>query len=108
VREAFDYNLPPLAVQTFQEPKAEDRGVELTNPCWVPSALKPSEDGTGFVLRLWNASDDEQSGRAVVRLPHRKVCLCRMDETGREELPSEGGVELTLGPWEIATVLFVA
>ena len=108
-REAFEYSLTPLTQQAFEEPQADAYTAELTNPCWMPSAFKPREDGAGFVLRFWNASDQPQSGKARVGLPFRKAYRARLDETILDEADAEDSVvRVESGPFEIVTLVFDA
>ena len=107
MREAFAYNLPPLATQLFAAPGGEAPAIAFSNPAWMPAALKRREDGAGFIVRLWNASDEEQSGTVRVALPFGAVHRARLDEQPEGPLAANGDtLELRTRPFEIVTLSF--
>ena len=99
------YNLPLRASQVFGEtPSLPDVEFELSNPYWVLSTLKPAETGDGIVLRVWNASDSEQTGSIRYRQDGKvwsRMMRARLDETLIAPLTSQ----VTLAPKEILTVI---
>ena len=48
------------------------------------SAIKPSEDGKGIVIRLFNPTDEAQSVTLDFGVPYKGLYLCGMDETKKE------------------------
>jgi alpha-mannosidase len=68
------------------------------------SALKPSDDGTGIILRLWEAGGEE----AVCSFgyaEHGGVYLCGLNEDRLSPLRGEGGrYTVKLKPYEIVSV----
>ena len=106
-REAYDYNLPPAAAIGYAEPVAAPATVAFDNPHWLPSAVKPCEDGAGFAVRFWNMSDEPQAGRVRAGMAFAKALRARLDETPVQELPArEGEVEVRTEAKEIVTLIF--
>lgn len=69
------------------------------------SAFKRSEDGSGYVLRLWNISGDTVPAEITFSLPVKSVRRLRMDETPQEDIPlTASSLSLTLGPHKIETL----
>ena len=69
----------------------------LTNAVLHVTAVKPSDDGTGMVLRLFNATDTLQQTELIFGRPVRQVHQCTMDEESGEALPvTSGGVCISL------------
>jgi alpha-mannosidase len=107
MREAMEYNLTPLALQTFAEPRKLRPALDFGNPWWMPAALKPREEPPGFVVRFWNAADSPQAGDLRVGLPFARVYRARMDEAPLAEMPFRGDiVPVTAGPKEVVTLVF--
>ncbi|MGH7583617.1 MAG: hypothetical protein ACREL5_10370, partial [Gemmatimonadales bacterium] len=80
-------------------------GVELEGTGLVFSAAKPSEDGSGIVLRCYNADSSGVSGRWMVRAPAGLASAVRADERRIAPLPwSEGVIDFTVPARGIFTV----
>ncbi|MBN1556865.1 MAG: hypothetical protein JW951_01820 [Lentisphaerae bacterium] len=140
-RLADRFNLPFVAAQTGptqhgHAPK-ERSFLEIDNPCVQLSAVKRSEDESGWVVRLFNAHDGAVTTRlrfnggrrgqpaaqsptertaAEFVLPDTAAGAWREIKTATlEELPladlvpdDDGWVSVALGPRQIGTVLFRA
>ncbi len=99
------YSVPLRTFQVFSTlPTLPGVELELSNPYWVLSCLKPAETDEAIVLRIWNAAESRQTGTLHYR-QRGKVwsgrMRARLDETPIGPLPDE----LTLEPKEILTVL---
>jgi alpha-mannosidase len=70
------------------------------------SALKPSEDRKGIVLRIWEGGGIKS--KCTIIYPRCKCALrCGMNEKGTEKLEiSNGKMNLELQPFEIVSILF--
>ncbi|MBS1368477.1 MAG: hypothetical protein HPZ91_00850 [Lentisphaeria bacterium] len=71
----------------------------------VFSAMKPAEDGSGIILRLFNPSCEKKSGEAVLRSPAESVSLCTPAEEEYRTLSGHTDrIPVTAGPFEIVTL----
>ncbi len=110
--EAYDYKAPMPILQGVPksgEAPAAQSLVEIEEAAGGDvrfAALKPSEDGGAWILRLWNPGEKPVRVKARVALPLRGVEKVRMDESETLETlkPSKGAFALTLRAAEIATL----
>jgi mannosylglycerate hydrolase len=70
------------------------------------SAIKKNEFEDKLVFRIYNPTDRETTGEIKLGFNIHKVYLGRLDESYREELPYNNGVEIVLKPKEIKTIIF--
>jgi len=70
------------------------------------SAIKKSELKDKLLVRVYNPADRETTGKIKLGLDIHKVYLGKLDESYREELPYNNGVEIELKPKEIKTIIF--
>ena len=70
------------------------------------SAIKKHEFEDKLVVRVYNPTDRETSGKIKLGFNIHKVYLGRLDENYEEELPYDNGVEIELKPKEIKTIIF--
>ncbi len=107
VRRAFEFNLPPRAVQSFEADRLPYASlVSVDQKAWVLSAVKPAEDGQAVIVRFFNAADRVTRGRVLTALPVRSARLCRMDETpGRVLRMDSGAIPLVAEPREVVTIM---
>jgi mannosylglycerate hydrolase len=69
------------------------------------SACKRAEDGSGWVLRLHNPTDNDMEGAITLGMPLKSAALLRLDETLVEELAVDGNaVKLTVEAKKIVTL----
>lgn len=88
----------PLAAQALSI--AGDAGI-------VQSAFKRSEDGTRWILRLFNPSDEQKMADLHFKRPVRGIALVRMDETHVEDLKiTEEKLKVLFLPRQILTLAF--
>jgi mannosylglycerate hydrolase len=69
------------------------------------SAIKKNEFEDKLVVRIYNPTNRETTGRIKLGFNIHKVYLGRLDESCREELPYNNGVEIELKPKEIKTII---
>ena len=81
--------------------------VELSGEGLVLSALKPAEQGSGMVLRCYNATGVPQMGRWRIQPVPREVNRVRADESMPRPVTMlrDGTVEFTAEPHEIVTFM---
>ena len=70
------------------------------------SAIKKHEFEDKLVVRVYNPTDRETSGKIKLGFDIHKVYLGKLDESYKEELPYNDGVEIVLKPKEIKTIIF--
>ena len=59
-----------------------------------------------MVVRVYNPTDRDTTGKIKLGFDIHKVYLGRLDESYGEELPYDDGVKITLRPKEIRTIIF--
>ena len=64
------------------------------------SAIKPSEDGKGVIIRFFNPTDEVQNVNFKFGTEYKKLCLAGMDEAVKGEIKPE----IEAGPKKIITV----
>lgn len=73
----------------------------------ITSAIKPAEDGNGFILRMYNPLEKEVQARVSVLEPFALAgaSLTRMDECDQQQLETENGAfALHFAPKQIQSV----
>jgi len=88
-------NLP----NSFSFIQLEDEHLEI-------SAIKKNEFENKLVIRVYNPIDRETTGKIKLGFDIHKVYLGKLDESYREELPYNNGVEIAIKPKEIKTIIF--
>jgi hypothetical protein len=112
IAEALRFAVPPLAFPGRAAPPASapltdgGRLLEIDDPQVLVSACEPHPAG-GVRVRLWNAS--EETRRVRVRVPAARGDLAPVDlrdaPSSRPVVRSGDAIEMTLRPFEIATLL---
>jgi alpha-mannosidase len=110
---AYELNYPPIVLESGSADAGRGVGargslVWVDEPGVIVETVKAAEDGRGLIVRAYEAL----GRRATARLGYAgrlgavwNVDLREADE--RELEVSEGGVELTLGPFEIITLRLI-
>jgi mannosylglycerate hydrolase len=70
------------------------------------SAIKKHEFEDKLVVRVYNPTDRETTGKIKLGFDIYKIHLGKLDESYEEELPHNNGVEIELKPKEIKTIIF--
>ncbi len=70
------------------------------------STIKKHEFEDKLVVRVYNPTNVNITGKIKLGLDIHKVYLGKPDESYREELPHNNGVEIVLKPQEIKTIIF--
>jgi len=79
--------------------------IELEGKYLEISAIKKNEFEDKLVVRVYNPTDRETTGKIKLGFDIHKVYLGRLDESYGEELPYDNGVEIELKPKEIKTII---
>ncbi len=81
---------------------------EIENPALRFSALKPAEDGGGWVLRIFNPTPEKQAGG--IRFFRKLIAAqaCNLDEVRQESLTirDDRVIEISCAPGKIRTIHF--
>jgi alpha-mannosidase len=71
----------------------------------VLSAVKPPEEGDGFVVRVYNPTDSAKEARLEVWRPLARAELASLNEEGQGELPVDGRVvRFAVGAGQVVTL----
>jgi alpha-mannosidase len=70
------------------------------------SAIKKNESEDKLLIRVYNPTNRETTGKIKLGFNIHKVYLGRLDESYEEELPYNNGVEIELKPKGIKTIIF--
>lgn len=109
--QALAFNCP-LRVVAVEQPKgdlpASGCFLEIEPANLVLSALKPAEDGHGFILRFWNMGIQATEGRVRLGLPWRRAWRANMAEEPLTELYPDGAgwLHLQAGGRGVVTLRF--
>jgi alpha-mannosidase len=108
VEKARAFNNPLVAracpVQPGSLPELQSF-LEIDRPGIMLSTLKTSEDGKGWIARIYEAHGSRGQVRVHVNLPVKKAALVNMLEEEPQELKLVGrSLALELKPFEIVTV----
>jgi alpha-mannosidase len=106
---ALGYLAPPVAQPCGAHRAARSGGLSVGK--WlsigddrvVVSTVKPAEDGSGTILRLFNPTDRYFETELEITLPHQALIQTRIDETDLAVL-GQGKIPLRMGPAEIQTI----
>jgi len=80
--------------------------IQLVGKYLEISAIKKNEFKDKLVIRVYNPTDRETSGKIKLGVNVYKVYLGRLDESYGDELPYNNGVEIEIKPKEIKTIIF--
>ncbi|GAH67532.1 unnamed protein product [marine sediment metagenome] len=86
----------------------EDKKVEcpIESEIKLFSEVQRVEFEDKLVFRIYNPTDREITGKIKLGFDIHKVYSGKLDESYREELPYNNGVEIELKPKEIKTIIF--
>jgi len=109
LNEAYDFKVPYRIIQGVVkkgELPPSHSFLSVDDDRIRMAALVPSQDGTGFVVRFWNSSDETVNVNMCLDMPIGTVRKVRLDESVTlEELHFSGAkVELSFHPAEIVTL----
>jgi len=69
------------------------------------TVVKPSQDGSDVIIRLWNTGPRSASARIVCGIRPKAAALCNLNEEHLADLSIEGGqIGVEIGPKALATV----
>jgi len=111
IRAAYEMNYPMVAVPASVHPGKLPPSfslvtVDIQNV--IVESVKKSEDGNGFILRLYEAHGCDARATLTFGVPVKKVCSTNLLEEEQEQLAVEGGIiSVPFTPFEIVTLRVV-
>lgn len=107
VREALALNVKPYGVeigaQTGDRPESFSF-VRCSAPSMVIDALKPAQDGDGYILRMYEAEARRGTATVELAIPFTRVTETNMMEVDETEADVNGGsFRFTFRPYEVRT-----
>lgn len=102
VREAICFNQPLTVLSTSAQPSCQSF-LAIDNPAMVIDTVKKAEDTDDIIVRLYESSGSQQTGRLTTSLP---VVLADMVNILEDQLGDacwDNGLTITLHPFEIVT-----
>ena len=112
VRRGWELNVPVVCIATDHRPTADDRPttaraasfLQVEGPA-VLEAIKPAEDGDGWIVRLY----EPHGGRGTVTLrserPWREIVSCNLVEENAGPIAAAGQIAtLPIRPFEIVAL----
>lgn len=96
------YAQPQIALfgKSYGELPKEKSLFSVSNDKIHISAVKPSEDGKGIIVRMFNPTDEIQTAALDFGVKYKNLYLCGMDETVREKTSNK----FIIGHKKIVTV----
>ena len=79
--------------------------MSISNKNIVLSVFKCAEDNDGYILRVFNASDEPQTTVIETKMNIKEFVLCSLGEENKDVLNSnDGKIELDFDKWQIKTL----
>ena len=106
--EAYDFKVGIKAIQGVPVDgilPSEQSFIEINNDKIVLAAIKQAEDKRGYIIRLWNKSDENTTADIKINLPVTKAGLVKMNEEKLSDIPlEEGKIQVEITKHKIVTV----
>lgn len=109
--KAYDHKVPVKAIQgVVMDGILDDTTsfikIDKENQIYV-SAIKESEDKSGVIVRLWNATNETLNTNISTILPVKEIVHVNLDETHATQITfKEGSFNYEMKPHKIETFLF--
>ena len=106
INESYVLNRPMSAVTAQGGGKLPSCGGVISTNCKniIIETVKPSEDGNGVVIRLFDAWDKKSSPTVNLGFDAENIWLCDLMENKQEKLGSGNSVKLDVKNFEIVTL----
>ncbi len=108
IEEAYQLNVPPLVTPLSIQPgvlPATQSFFETDNAAVMIEAIKPADEGTGIIVRLYEAHGSRGSVTFHTTLPVQTISRADLLENPIEQLAMKAGaVVLQVAPFEIITL----
>ena len=103
VRSGWEFNVPMVGIMSPGSGRAGSAQLlKVEGEGLVVSALKPAEDGEGYILRLYESLGGRGTGRVTFgRTPKRVVVTNLVEEDIAQERVAAGGTSFDYAPFSI-------
>jgi mannosylglycerate hydrolase len=105
--ETEKHNLKMICVQGTTNQKTQENWFASIEPsCIRFSALKPAQDGTGFIMRYWNPTDREISAKINFASIPKSVNYVTLAEKDGQAIPinKDGSIHTAVGSHKIQSI----
>jgi len=107
VKESHNFNSPLLVLKGRKAGSNEGSWFTVDNGNICIEAVKPAENGDGFVVRCYETQGGSCTCRLKSSIPAEEVCSVNLlEEIEGQILPEGDSVRLDFKPFEIKTLLF--
>lgn len=99
-QNAYDFKVGMKAIQGIPvegELPSVNSFIEISDENIVLAAIKQSEKRDGFIVRLWNKSEQDVAANVKFNLPYHKISVVKMDETQAQPLDLSKAVNIQKG-----------
>ncbi|MFO7966629.1 MAG: glycoside hydrolase family 38 C-terminal domain-containing protein [Archaeoglobaceae archaeon] len=104
----FNYDLIAMQISRTDKVRSERSFVSIEPDNLVMTALKPSEDLEGLVLRFYEASGEDTEGTVTLFTAPKRIVTTNLVEEEQEELEvNNNSIQLKIKPFEIVTLKIV-
>ncbi len=104
----FNYDLIAMQISIREKVRSKRSFVSIEPDNLIMTALKPSEDGEGIVLRFYEASGEDTEGTVSLFITPKKVGITNLLEEEQEELKVDGNsIQMQVNPFEIVTLKII-
>ncbi|MFW6186104.1 MAG: alpha-mannosidase [Halobacteriota archaeon] len=100
----FNYNLLAKQIPRSEKYRSKRSFVSIEPDNLIMTALKPSEDGEGIVLRFYDAAGEETEGTVSLFTTPERVVMTNLLEEEQEDLEVNSEIQLKVKPFEIITL----
>lgn len=106
---AYAFLAEPIGTEVSSTALLTESFISLDREEIVMSACKPAEDGSGVVIRFYNACGKPIKAQIRLKFPVKEIWLTRLDETPIAPLKINNGIlEITFDKWQIKTLKVVS
>ena len=106
-KEAYNFNMPLIAFETGVHEgnlPPERHFLEIYPDKLVLTAVKKSQDEDALVVRFYNISDEEISGRIKFFQAVEDLWISTLDEKSLAKVEPENGFKIDIKPYKIVTL----
>jgi alpha-mannosidase len=101
----FNYDLAAMQLPRAKKFRLERSFVRLEPDNVIMTALKPSEDRNGIILRFYEASGEETKAKITFFKKVKRAVKTSLIEEEQEEIPvNDNSIKLNVNPFEIVTI----
>jgi alpha-mannosidase len=103
----FNYNLVAMQLPRKGKFRLKRSFISIEPDNLVMTALKPSEDGTGIIVRFYEASGEDTDAKITLFRKPVRVVKTNLIEEEEDEIPFEDTISMKIKPYEITSLKIV-